>query len=373
MKIAIVHPILSFGGASAVAIWTIMALKKNHDLTLITTEDINFSELNAFFGCDIKPTELDVRKISYLLGPALDGFLAKIALTQRYYKRHMKEFNLAIATRCEMDLGKPGIQYIHCPIWNDKILRQLGQLPEGWQYRKGIPRSLYKLLCKYISGFDEARMKENITLVNSNWMGELVKDAYGIESRTIYPPVKKDFPLIPWEEREEGFVCLGAVSPGKRIEDIIAIVGLVRYSIPLVHLHIIGRASDPIYTKKIRQLCGENYDWLFWEGQLPREQLANLIAKHKYGIHGMPNEHFGIAVAEMANAGCIIFVPNSGGQVEIVKDERLLYANLNEAESKILDIMCHEETQAEIQEQLHEQSQQYSVQKFMESIKEIIE
>jgi glycosyltransferase involved in cell wall biosynthesis len=41
----------------------------------------------------------------------------------------------------------------------------------------------------------------------------------------------------------------------------------------------------------------------------------------RYGIHGMLDEHFGMAPAELAAAGCIVFVPNDGGQVEIVDDD----------------------------------------------------
>jgi hypothetical protein len=40
----------------------------------------------------------------------------------------------------------------------------------------------------------------------------------------------------------------------------------------------------------------------------------------------MPIEPFGMAPAEMAAAGCIVFVPNDGGQIEIVNgDPRLVY------------------------------------------------
>ena len=42
------------------------------------------------------------------------------------------------------------------------------------------------------------------------------------------------------------------------------------------------------------------------------------MAQHRYGIHTMENEHFGIGVAEMVRAGCIPFVHDSGGPVEIV-------------------------------------------------------
>jgi len=373
MRIAIIHPAFSLGGAGAVAAWTLEALKNDYELTLITTEDINFAELNAFFGTNLRPTEVKTLKVRFPLRHRLDGFLVKIALTERYYQRHRERYDLAIATRCEMDLGELGIQYIHCPIWNDQMLRQIGQLPTGWQYRNELPRRFYRWFAMRLGNYSETRMKQNVTLVNSNWMGEWVRETYGIESRTVYPPVKDDFPEVPWAQREESFVCIGHVSPGKHVEDMISIISRVRQAGAHAHFHIIGGCSDPAYREKITHLCSQNSEWLFWEGRLTREELTRLVAKHKYGIHGMPNEHFGIAVAEMVRAGCIPFVPNSGGQVEIVKDDRLLYADQSDAADKILYVLQHETVQTELRENLHVQGQKFSTTVFMKTIKEIVD
>ena len=50
----------------------------------------------------------------------------------------------------------------------------------------------------------------------------------------------------------------------------------------------------------------------------------------------MEEEHFGMVVAEMIKAACIVFVPKGGGQVEIVgEDERMIYDDMIEASEKI--------------------------------------
>ena len=49
-----------------------------------------------------------------------------------------------------------------------------------------------------------------------------------------------------------------------------------------------------------------------------RDEVRALMATHRYGIHGMREEHFGMAPAELARAGCIVWVPRGGGQMEIV-------------------------------------------------------
>ena len=61
---------------------------------------------------------------------------------------------------------------------------------------------------------------------------------------------------------------------------------------------------------------------------LSREDLVTLMSRNRYGIHGMVGEHFGIAVAELVQAGCVTFVHDVGGPVEIVgPHSSLLYTS----------------------------------------------
>src|SRR5262249_38798550 len=149
-----------------------------------------------------------------------------------------------------------------------------------------------------------------------------------------------DFPAIPWQDREDGFVCIGRISPEKELEKIIAILAAVRGRGQKVHLHIIGSPDNPRYYRRILRLVRANASWVFLNEGLSRDQLVRLISVHRYGIHGMREEHFGMAVAEMVRAGCIVFVPRGGGQVEIVRGEdRLLYKTPAEAITKIGRVM----------------------------------
>ena len=371
-KIAIIHPAFSLGGAASVAVWIIEALKSNYRITIITTEKFDFTRVNTFFGTDLKPSEIEVIQVPPYLG-LVGGFLLKVASAERYYKNHREEYDLAIATRCEMDLGKPGIQYIHFPVRNDEPLRKIGQLPNKGIYHKGLLRKIYQKFCAYNSEFSEKRMKENITIVNSNWTGEIVKKVYGIDSQVIYPPVQGDFPDVPWKNREDGFVCIGAVSPNKQIEKLINIVKHVRNKFPSIHLHIIGKDNNSEYALRINSLCAQNSSWLFWEKNATRKDMINLVSVHKYGIHGMLYEHFGIVVAEMIKAGCIPFVPNGGGQVEIVQDRRLIYEDLEDAIYKIINIINNGVIQKDIRKELSKRSTQFSTKVFVESIKTIVE
>jgi hypothetical protein len=65
------------------------------------------------------------------------------------------------------------------------------------------------------------------------------------------------------------------------------------------------------------------------------QEKAAFIAKHKYGISGCRNEAFGIATAEMVQAGSLVWVPDGGGQKEIVAHPGLVYSGRDHAVSLI--------------------------------------
>src|SRR5207253_3104803 len=146
--------------------------------------------------------------------------------------------------------------------------------------------------------------KRGLVIANSRWSAKLMQERFGVESRLIYPPVLGDFPEVPFEQRESGFVCLGRVVPEKRVDLAIEILKRVRHARhPEVHLHIVGRIDDSRYGKEIRRLCALNRDWVFMVGTLIGQDKRRLIAQHRFGIHAREREPFGIAVAELVKAG----------------------------------------------------------------------
>jgi hypothetical protein len=107
---------------------------------------------------------------------------------------------------------------------------------------------------------------------------------------------------------------------------------------------------------------------------VPRSELVRLIASQRYGIHGMDEEHFGMAPAEMVRAGCIVWVRNGGGQVEIVgSDERLLYASVEDAVAKIDNAIADEAQAARLRELLSPQRERFSEAAFVEGFLRIVD
>jgi hypothetical protein len=98
-----------------------------------------------------------------------------------------------------------------------------------------------------------------------------------------------------------------------------------------------------------------------------------LLHTARYGIHGMREEHFGMAPAEMARAGMIVWVPNGGGQVEIVGDAPLLrYDSDEEAVQKIVAVLDSAVEQGRLREHLVGQSAQFSHEHFTSRIRDVV-
>ena len=120
----------------------------------------------------------------------------------------------------------------------------------------------------FISDYSFERLKNNRTLVNSDWTGRVVKQVYGIDALTLHPPVPGTFPDVPWEQRENGFVCIGRLAKsGKRLDWIIAMLGQVCRRFPDLQLHIVGvrelhRASGRQCWRQLEPLLRADAEWV---------------------------------------------------------------------------------------------------------------
>ena len=98
-----------------------------------------------------------------------------------------------------------------------------------------------------------------------------------------------------------------------------------------------------------------------------------LMASHRYGIHGMREEHFGMAPAELARAGAIVWVPHGGGQMEVVGHEpALMYGSDEDAVAKITRTLADAGEQRRLRTRLAEVSDQFSTTNFVRQVRELV-
>ncbi|MBI1813447.1 MAG: glycosyltransferase family 4 protein [Deltaproteobacteria bacterium] len=374
-KILFVMPSLQpRGGGRGVAAWMIEALKQEHDLAVLMWEPLDPEPINRYYGTALGHGDFAVLRPPLWWRLVLDRIpfrlnLLRICLLWRRGKQISHSYDLLISTHNEADLGTPGIQYVHFP-W------VFFAEPEGslrWYQRSAALLRWYYKRCLRIADFSSERMKRNLTLVNSDWTGSKVYERHGLASTTLYPPVVGGNTQLSWSARENGFVCVGRLSPSKELDRVIDIVAGVRQAGHDVHLHLIGSTTEPPYLDHIRRRVRDNAAWLFLDENPSRAELNQRLAEHRYGIHGMQEEHFGMAIGEMVRAGCVVFVPDGGGQVEIVdRDPRLLYNSVDDAVTKIVATLDDPSRQEALRTHLSSRADVFSVERFIARVRELV-
>jgi len=88
----------------------------------------------------------------------------------------------------------------------------------------------------------------------------------------------------------------------------------------------------------------------------------------------MPDEHFGIAVAEMVRAGCVVFVPATGGPPEIVGPEpALLFASPADAVQKIRAVLADAPLRGRLRAHLETRAPRFGTERFVARLRAIVD
>jgi glycosyltransferase involved in cell wall biosynthesis len=357
------------GGGNGVAAWMLQALKDEYEITVYTWWPVDVERINRFWGTSIRPDDFHATRVPTWLrrivdAPPLPLAMLRTAVMINAVRRRSAEYDLAVTANNEADFGSVGVQYVHYP-WN-MFPRPAVDL--RW-YHFGFLLAPYYRLCVALSRFSADSMRRNITLVNSDWTGRQAWTRYQIASRTVYPPVRTVTSSLGWEARVPEFVAIGRIAPEKELERVIDVMTAVRAQVPAVRLHVVGTTDQMRYYRRIVRRIRAAGDWIQLHEDLSRSELDALIGRVRYGIHGMREEHFGMAPAEMVRAGCIVWVPDGGGQVEIVGDARLTYGSIEEGVAKITRTLGDADEQARLRAHLATRASLFSTERFMQQVR----
>ncbi|MBP1987797.1 glycosyltransferase family 4 protein [Halolamina salifodinae] len=363
------HNLMEKGGGEAVAMNVLEALQDHYAVTLLTLTEPDLPELNSYYNTNVNKEAIEINRLSALFERIYDHskrfHLFKNAVLSRLVQREQYRFDLVFNTYNEFSLGDCSLQYIHMP----QFRRWLTE-----NEKSGPLFGIYDKLCMSIENFDPARIQSSELLANSEWTAEVVAESYHTTPRVIYPPIDTaEFSGTVAEQRESGFVTIGRLMPHKNVLRTIRIIDQLHDRGHDVHVHVIGPTINSDYAKRIEAVA-DSREFVHLEGEVSRNRLVDLISTHKYGIHGMDHEHFGMAVAELAAGGTIPFVPNGGGQREIVhKREELLYESVEEAVEKIDRVLSDPELRRELRAQLGDIEERFGRERFKTTIRETVE
>jgi glycosyltransferase involved in cell wall biosynthesis len=365
------------GGGNGVAAWVLQALVPGHRVTVLSWRPVEVEPINRFFGTHLRQGDFDTIVVPRAWRALTDHLpvpatLIKLSLLMRYTRQVSDGFDVLFGVYNETDYGRRGIQYVHYPTY----LRPRPKVDLRWYHPPQAGLDLYYGLADRIADFSLDRMKTNVTLVNSNWTGEHVSRFLGIKTRTLYPPVVDPMPGLPWDERRNGFLAVGRISPEKEYERVMRILATVRESVPDITLTIVGTWDRHAkrYLESLVGLAASLGPWIELRDNLSRDDVRGLMASHRYGIHGMREEHFGMAPAELARAGAIVWVPRGGGQMEIVNHEpALMFDTDEEAVARITATLTNAAEQRRLRGILAATSEQFSTGRFMQQVREIVD
>ncbi len=338
------------GGGYGVSAHMLQTLSRHYDVTLMCFTPPDSEAIDRWFD-----TQLASCKWRYE-GPTLAERLLVRAIpdTTRFQhvnvmlkraRRLSEEFDVCFACcSLECDLGRPAIQYVHYPYLGHSDWRN--QLPGSAPWPKLAAAVLQGRTPKWaaVSRYSFDRMRRNYTLTNSTWTTGKIRELFDMPSHVLYPPATGSPSPIPWTQRRNGFVAIGRMEGSKRLDWMIEMMALVHAQAPGVELHICTH-QDPAMparglAERVAEVARAAGPWVQIHYNLTRSELAGLLAANRFGLHAKIEEHFGMAPAEMARAGCIPFVHDSGGQVEIVdSDPRLCYSSTEDAVAKIVTLM----------------------------------
>jgi glycosyltransferase involved in cell wall biosynthesis len=367
------------GGGNGVAAWMLQALvEAGHDVTVLSWWPVDVAPINRFFGTSLHHSQFSTREVPQPFRWVADPWpvpaaLFRTSLMMRYTKRMTDGFDVIIGANNESDYGRRGIQYVHYPSY----LRPRPEVDIRWYHLRPLLLAYYAF-SDALADVSVERMRGNVTLANSQWTAAGLERSLGVRAQVVYPPVVEPALALPWADRTPGFVAMGRFSPEKEYERIIRILAKVRQHALDVTLTIVGTIDRGArsYFRRVRDVVRslDASRWVTLRHHLSRDEVRALLASHRYGIHGMREEHFGMAPAEMVRSGMIVWVPDGGGQVEIVGDAPLLrYGSEEQAIKQILRVLGDPAEESRLREHLAVQAARFSERRFVEEIQAVVD
>ena len=363
------------GGASLVAAWVLQALREDFQVSLATLEPVDHRAVNRSFGTNLRERDYQVlvappRFQRILRSFPTPGSLLQICLTMRWAQDldRRYRYDVLFSTQNEADFHRPGIQYVHFP-W---IYLPRPEAEMRWYHR--IPGSLamYRRSCMALARATLHGLGQNVMLANSRFVAGLIQQVYRAEAQVLNPPVPGEFPEVPWERRRLAMAAVGRIHPEKRWHLAVDIVESIRRRGHPLELTLIGHDDAAAYAARLQGLAAARPWFRFLRG-VDRPTLLAELSQHRYGIHLMPREHFGIAPAELQRAGCIPFVHNSGGPLEIVDgDPRLTFDSAEDATERIVRAIEDPILERDLRVQMETRRRRFSSEKFCESLRTIV-
>lgn len=311
MKIIVTHPRMSvMGGGERVAIHSIKeALREGHEVYL-ATEKFDVDSFEDFFGI-----QGFFKNVHFLTYPPFQPLIRRAVLYQRlvYHQSRLRKivskkraFDLILNTAevaNQPSTRSPSIEYCYFPDYFSHL--ESDGLSELWEIYYWPVKAFYHNRVSHIDRL----------LAVSNFTRQFVREKWGRDSTTLYPPCPIDLYDNLQIPKQDLVVTVGRISPEKRMEIFLEIAR----RLPEVEFAIVGSITKEgrSYYESLRAAAPINVSFIV----SPLRKVKEVLGRAKIYLHCAQNEHFGITIVEAMAAGCVPLVHDSGGPREIVSDD----------------------------------------------------
>lgn len=253
-------------------------------------------------------------------------------------KRLARKADVCISAANITDFGRPAHHFVNLLAGIDPLLPQAASgCNPSLPFWKKMRRQFVESVGRPLSG---CRSKRSLVIdpgervyPNSCYVRDVLFRFYGpFDASVFYPPTlfsphRADIPRQPLR-----CLCLGRISPSKRIPDIIEIVDRARrISHADLRLVIAGPIAPGSREAAFLDRAASANPWLEIRDGVFGDAKEELLLSSTFAIHARRDEEFGIAVSEYLVAGLLPIVPGEGGSNEIVGTPDLAYRTIDEA------------------------------------------
>lgn len=314
-------------------------LQSRCELTLAVDSEAGFHKaLRAF----VVPLDLGRIKVEPLLPAGIDSRSHNFYWSYRRslrLKRLAAKADVCISAVNVIDFGRPAHHFINMLSGVDHAFAASSGIVRP---KTSVKRFLVDEVIRPIAGM---RSKKRIFAdgrerfySNSKYVHERLKAFYGDFHDTIFYPPTTYEPEVSAEVPPRDpmrVICLGRISPQKRVTDIIDVVERARaLSRKDITLTVAGPCGNGEYATRVKHLV-EARPWITLIDGVFGKAKDDLLRSGCFAVHARRDEEFGIAVTEYLKAGLIPVVPNEGGSCEVVDKPELSYSTNEDAAAKL--------------------------------------
>ena len=339
MKIVVVHPRMSvMGGGERVAIHSIKeALREGHEVYL-ATEEFDVDSFEDFFG--VPGLFENVRLLTY---SPFRPIIRKAVMYQRLIY-HQSRLRKIVSKRRAFDLILNTAEVANQPAARLPAIEYC-YFPDYFRHLESNGRSrLWELYYWPAKVFYHDRVSRvDCLLAVSDFTRQFVRERWGRESTTLYPPCPIDLYSNLHVQKRDLVVTVGRMAREKRMGLFLEIAR----RLPSIEFAIIGSRSKEgeSYYEGLRASAPSNVSLVV----APLRKVRELLGSAKVYVHCAQDEHFGITIVEAMAAGCVPVVNDSGGPREIVSDDvGYRWKQIDEAVGQVSELIKNDDVRRQL-------------------------